>query len=174
MKLPSGFRKRLAIPEQAVANFRIYPIRKANRGMFFRVLVFRDRASLRKELARRDTYYGCDPEDYAETLGQFSCYKIVHFKKGKRGRTSPEFGCMFLSLDDLRFEILSHECGHALWAWIRRRVIYQDERQNVLAILDNDSQTCCNAEEATCRFIGRAVAKLEQQLKKRKLFGKTG
>lgn len=78
-------------------------------------------------------------------------WKRIDFSKGKKGRNNPEMGEVHLAQTRSDSEIVSHECAHAAFQYIRRKY-----RVNGLLTLKQKRGCFVNGmEEDYCLALGR-------------------
>lgn len=62
-----------------------------------------------------------------------------------RRQTHPSMGEILLCLPYLRYDIVTHECAHAAFAWLKRKKIklsYAEDEHGTTRVMDTEEQFC--------------------------------
>lgn len=101
--------------DAAIARFRLYP--ESSRGLYVRVIVFHDRAAL-KRCFREIGFRG-----WRTTAGyclSYDRFRVYGRGDSRRDRRLPDFASVYVSADAMTMRIVTHELTHAAVAWGRR------------------------------------------------------
>jgi len=130
-----------------IVSFRVYCGPQPGSGKFVYVRVFDTQQAMlaaihAEEKSRGSSLTGCD------TLAQMHTYKSSKYPR--------VIGCVNLNREHLGTEVITHEFGHAMFAWGERKGIKHQGRRDTAAEIMIEEELCYTLGRMASRFVTRA------------------